>query len=359
MRQFLGKLSRKTIVIVGIVLGVVLLSGIGVAAAAALHTPSAQAAQSDDAQVNSALSATSASSHRRLVRVVSITGDQVTVTPSVGKNGQQKTLTISGSTKILKDGQPAKLSDIQANEWMIVRGADATHIRQINILGFGAQGTIQQLGTNSFTLLRSKQSGTGTVTINVSSSTIIQEGQIRVSLSNLQTGEQVVVFGNQASGGALNALLVHVSLVSGKVTAINGSSITLSHGAKGTEISVTTSASTKYYRAGQAVAASQLQVGDSIGVAGTVSNKTSVTATAIFIREPHVVGKVQSVSGDTITLKANNGATIVVTVNGSTKYLESGKAASLSDVHAGSVIEVVGAKTGDDAMTAFLIRIHA
>ena len=300
-----------------------------------------------------------ASKRNHIVRVVSISGNTLTVTPSADKKGQQKTLTVSSDTKISKYGQSATLSDIQANEWLVVRGSDAQHIQQINILGFGARGAIQALSDGGFTLLQSKHSGTGTVTVNVSSSTHIQEGQIQGSLQDLQAGEDVVVFGDHGSAGTLNALLVHVRLVGGQVSAINGNSITLHHGVKGTDIAVTTSSATKYYLAGQSVAASQLQIGDVVGVAGPISNKTSVTASAIFIRAPHVAGKVISVNGTTFTVQTKAGDTWTITVDSNTKYLKAGQSASLTDVQTGSLVEVVGLKSGDNALSALLVRIHA
>jgi hypothetical protein len=358
MRQLLGNLSRKTVVIVGGALGVVLVTSVGLAAVAAMRAPSANAAQGISVQDTSPPPTQNANLPHHLVHVVSVGGNTLTVTPSADKKGQQKTLTISDATKILKYGTPAKLSDIQANEWIIVRGSDSQHIQQITILGFGAQGTIRALNDGGFTLLKNKHSGAGTVTINVSTSTRIQEGQLRLSLSNLQAGENVVVFGNQASGGSLDALLVQVNLVSGQVRAIKGGSITLNHGAKGAEIAVTTSAATKYYLAGQLVSASQLKVGDTVGVAGVVSSKTSVTATAIFIREAHLAGKVLGVDGTTLTIETKSGVTWTVKVNSSTKYLRGGQPAGLADVQPGSLIEVVGFQSGDQTMTAFLIRLR-
>jgi hypothetical protein len=358
MKHVLGNISRKALLIAGIVLGVALVSGIGLAAAAALHAPDANAAQSASAQPGSDLSAQNFRGHGHVVRVVSVSGNTLTVAAGPGKKGQQRALTVSSDTKIMKYGQPAKLSDIQAGEWIRVSGSDARHIQQIDILGFAAAGTIQKLNSSGFTLLASKRSGTGTVTVNISSSTKIQEAHLSISLSDLQVGEGVIVFGDKGGNGSLDAWLVRVHLVNGQVTAINSATITLERGLKGTEISVTTSAATKYYLAGQPVAASQLHVGDVVGVAGAVSNKTSVTASAIFIRQPRVAGRVTGISGNTITLQARGGVTWTVTVDSSTKYLKDGQPASLSDVQKGSLIEVVGVKSGDNAITASVVHIR-
>jgi hypothetical protein len=353
MKHLLCHLSRKTLLIGGMALGVVLLSAMGLAAC------SASAAQGSSAQPTSTPTAQTFGRHEHLVRVVSVTGNTLTVATGLDKKSPQLTLTVSSTTKIMKYGQPATLSALQADEWIIVRGADAQHIQQINILGFGARGTIQTITTSGLTILSQKKAGTGTVAISVSGSTHIMEAGMQISLSDLQPGENIAAFGDKNSDGSLKALLVRVNLVSGQVTAISGNSITLSHGAKGTEISVTTSAATKYYLAGQQVSASQLQVNDTVAVAGPLANKTSVTATAIFIHEPTLAGKVTSVSGNTITMQTRDGVTWTVTVNSSTKYLKGGQPASLADVQTGSLIQVVGVKSGDNALTAAIVRIRA
>jgi hypothetical protein len=355
MWQFLSNLSRKALVISAIVLGVVVLTGIGLAAAAAIHPSSSAAAQS--AQAASAPLMQNSGRPAHLVQVTAINGSTLTVTAGVAaQKGRQVTLTISSATKITSYGQPATLADIQVGDYLLVAGKDAQHISRIAILGAGAAGTIQAINTGGLTLQTKKQ---GTITVAVSSSTKIVEGGVQISLSDLQPHETIAVFGAKQSDGSLSAKLIHVRLVRGQVTAINGSAITIMRGAKGATGTVTTSSATRYYVAGQEVPASTLQVGDQIGVAGPVSAKTSVTATAIFIRELKVRGRVTSVNGDTFTMLAKDGTTWTITVSSATKYLQDGQPAALSDVQRGSLVEVTGLKSGDDALTASIVRIHA
>ncbi len=360
MRQFLGRFSRKALLIGSIVIGVVLLTGIGLAAAAALSAAHSGAPQTASAPTSSSTPTAQGSDKvNHLVRVVSVNGNTLTVATGADKKSQQKTLTTSASTKITKYGQPAQLSDLQPDEWIMVHGTDATHIQQIAILGFGAQGAIQSINGSTLTVLMAKKAGTGTVNVNVSSSTHIMEGGVQVSLSDLQANESILAFGNKNSDGSLNAMLIRVKLVSGQVGDISGNTITLTHGNKGAQISVTTSSATKYYVGGKQVPASTLQVNDTIGVAGPLANKTSVTATAIFIQEPKVAGKVTSVNGNTIMVQTKNGVTWTVTADSSTQYLKAGQPASLADVQQGSLVEIVGMKIGDNALTAVVVRIHA
>jgi len=359
MRQFLSRFSRKALLIGSIVIGVVLLTGIGLAAAAAISAAHSGAPQTASASASSSMpTAPGSSKLDHLVRVVSVNGNTLTVATGADKKSQQKTLTISDSTKITKYGQTAQLSDLQPDEWIMVRGTDTTHIQQIAILGFGAQGTIQSINGSTLSVLMKKKSGTGTVNVNVSSNARIMEGGVQISLSDLQPNEDIVAFGDKNSDGSLNAMLIHVHLVSGQVADISGNTITLTHGNKGAQVSVTTSSATKYYVGGQQVPASTLQVNDSIGVAGPLSNKSSVTATAIFIQEPKVAGKVTGVNGNTITVQTKDHVTWTVTVDSSTQYVKDGQPASLSDVQQGSLVEIVGMKTGDNALTAVVVHLH-
>jgi preprotein translocase subunit YajC len=297
------------------------------------------------------------------MNVVSVDASKNTITVvAAGKaakgkenKGQQHTLTVSSDTRITKYSQPASFKDIQPDEYLIVAGKDTQHIQSIAILGYGASGTIQALSDGGLTL---KNAQGQTVTIAVSNSTKIVEGHRQASLSDLQPGEMIEVFGDKNSDGSLNALLIHVHLVHGQVTAINGNTITLTQGLKGHEVTVTTSDATQYYVGGKQVPASTLQVGDTIGVAGAISDKTSVNATAIFIHEPEVAGKVTAVKDNTITLQTKNGTTWTITVNNDTQYLKDGQPAALSDVQVGDLIAVVGLKTGDNALTAIVVHIH-
>jgi preprotein translocase subunit YajC len=363
MKQFLGRISRKTLMIGGIAVGVVLLTGIGLAAAAALHgSPQAANAQSASTPTSSA-AAQKLGGHVHLVHVVSVDASKNTITvvaagkAAKGKEGkrQQRTLTVSGATKITKYGQPAAFKDIQPDEYLLVAGADAQHIQRIAILGYGAAGTIQTISSGGLTI---KNAQGQMVSIAASNNTKILEGHMQITLADLQPGEVIAAFGDKNSDGSLNALLIHVHLVHGQVTAITGSTITLSQGLKGNEVTVTTSDATKYYIGGKQVSASTLQAGDTIGVAGVISDKTSVNAVAVFIQGPRVVGKVTAVNGNTITLQTKNGTTWTITVNNDTQYLKDGQPAALSDVQVGSQIAVVGLKTGDNALTAMVVHIH-
>src|SRR5690242_8362900 len=111
MRQFLSRVSRKTLVIGGVVLGIVLLTGVGLAAAAALHASAPNTARAlSDSPSDQPTSVPG--KHLHLVQVTAVNGNTITVVPAreIVKKGAKQTpttLTISSSTKITRYGQPA------------------------------------------------------------------------------------------------------------------------------------------------------------------------------------------------------------------------------------------------------------
>jgi hypothetical protein len=156
--------------------------------------------------------------------------------------------------------------------------------------------------------------------------------------------------------------------VHGTVTAVNGSSITITEktgprGAAGTTYTVDASnATVKKFAAGSApatISASQIAVGDEIGVTGTISG-TSVTATEIMDgmgmtgfgghgfggpgKGRGAIGTVSAVNGSTITLTGKDGKTY--TIDASSAAVEKMITGSLSDVTVGDTIGVEGSVSG-------------
>ena len=132
----------------------------------------------------------------------------------------------------------------------------------------------------------------------------------------------------------------------GTVTKISGSTLTL-RSLAGT-VTVTTSSSTTYSREDAKVKLSAIKVGDVVAVrgkrTGTSPTATSpIAATAITIEVPSTSGRVQSVSGDTVTLVTADGQLETVNVSSSTAYHGvRGATASLSSIKAGVYITAQG-----------------
>jgi hypothetical protein len=156
--------------------------------------------------------------------------------------------------------------------------------------------------------------------------------------------------------------------VHGTVTAVNGSTITITqkmgpNDATGTTYTIDASSATvKKFTQGSApatIAVSDIAVGDEIGAMGTVSG-TSVAATEIMDgkmgmgfggrgmggpgRGHGAIGTVSAINGSTITLTGKDGKTYTIDAGSAT--VEKTITTSLSDVTVGDTIGVEGSVSG-------------
>jgi Domain of unknown function (DUF5666) len=135
----------------------------------------------------------------------------------------------------------------------------------------------------------------------------------------------------------------------GTVTKISGSTLTL-RTISGT-VTVTTTSKTTYSREDKTVKFGAVAVGDVVAVRGTRGSSPTATspiaATAITIEVPSITGRVQSVSGHTVTLVTSDGQLEYVTLSGATTYHGVGKSATatVASVKAGVYIAAQGSQT--------------
>jgi hypothetical protein len=147
----------------------------------------------------------------------------------------------------------------------------------------------------------------------------------------------------------------------GTVTRISGSTLTLRTLA-GT-VTVTTSSSTTFSREEQTVHLNAVKVGDVVAVrgkrGGTAPTATSpIAATAITIEVPSVAGRVQSVSGNTVTLVTGNGQLENVILSSSTAYHGvRGAAATRSSLKAGIYIVAEGSQVSLTTLNADDVQV--
>jgi hypothetical protein len=147
----------------------------------------------------------------------------------------------------------------------------------------------------------------------------------------------------------------------GTVTNISGSTLTV-RTLQGTD-TVTTTSATTYSREGKKVSFSAIKVGAVVQVraargATSKSATSPIAATAITIEIPTVMGRVQSVSGNTITLVTSNGQLEYATTSGATVYQGIGSATATSaSVKAGIYVVVQGTETDLTHITADGVQV--
>jgi hypothetical protein len=147
----------------------------------------------------------------------------------------------------------------------------------------------------------------------------------------------------------------------GTVTRISGSTLTL-RTLTGT-VTVTTSSSTAYSREGVQVHFNSVRVGEVVAVrgkpSGTSPTATSpIAATGITIEVPSIAGRVESLSGNTITLVTEDGQLESVTLSSSTAYHGlRGVTASRSSLKAGVYIVAEGAQVNLTTLSADAVQV--
>lgn len=153
---------------------------------------------------------------------------------------------------------------------------------------------------------------------------------------------------------AVNHILNHN--VVGTTSAVSGNTVTLTD--KNNIVYTVDATNAKIMKAGAVISVSEIQVGDTLMVNGTISG-TNVVAKNILDGIPQVklnhenngnlvIGNVTSVSGNSfvVQIKARKGQTAAVTVNtdSNTTFKKDGQAASLSDLASGQKVMVKGTK---------------
>jgi hypothetical protein len=108
----------------------------------------------------------------------------------------------------------------------------------------------------------------------------------------------------------------------------------------GTSSSYAITSSTTFSEGPTTVTASELAVGQHVGI--QLSTSDDSTAANIDIQLPALFGTVTSVSGDTVVITDLEGFSRTIVVESSTTYTKSGATASLSDVVVGSDIIAEG-----------------
>ena len=140
------------------------------------------------------------------------------------------------------------------------------------------------------------------------------------------------------------------------ITAINGSSVSLET-VDGWSRTITVTDQTTITKDGEAIALTDLQVGDKIRFRQTVDDAGNYTVTAIAVVLPSVLGQATAVDSDSITLSQPDGTSVTVHVNGSTKFTVGGETGkSVADVEVGMIVGASGEQNADGSLNASKVR---
>ncbi|HWE61434.1 MAG TPA: DUF5666 domain-containing protein [Chloroflexota bacterium] len=163
------------------------------------------------------------------------------------------------------------------------------------------------------------------ITIDTSTTTTFTEAGATVTLAAVQTGEHIRISGsyNQVNRTAqARKVVVVVPAVSGVVTAVSGSTITLTD-RNAVQHTITIGASAKFERAGQSAGLQNIAVGSLVTVQGTTNSDGSLNVLRVLIHVPRVAGTISNVTGASFTLTTRAGKAYTVTTSPSTIYVQS------------------------------------
>lgn len=223
-------------------------------------------------------------------------------------------------------------------------------------MGHGPFGDISITAISGSKLALTTSDG-WTRTIDATGATVTRGGQT-INVSDLKVGDHIVFSQTRQTDGTFKITAIQVVLpeVGGTVTAVGGSSLTVSQ-RDGTTKTINLTSSTTYRLAGQASSKDAIKVGSVVEAEGTSNSDGSLTASLVEIRPAAVMGTVTAKTGSTITITDRSGASVTIKVSSSTQYQVAGKtSATLADVAVGNVLVAQGTRNSDGSLTASLVR---
>jgi hypothetical protein len=213
--------------------------------------------------------------------LTAVGASSVTIAPE--KGGPEVTLTVDASTIIRRNKMPATLADLQVGDRVEAK-YDPTTMIAIKIEAKSAmvvppptglakvEGTLTAVGGSSVTIAPEK--GGPEVTLTVDASTIIQRNKMPAALADLQVGDKVeakydpttmiAIKIEAKSAMATPPPSPGLAKVEGRLTAVNGSSVTIAPKKGGAAITLSVDASTVIERDHMPITLADLRVGDKV-----------------------------------------------------------------------------------------------
>jgi|HubBroStandDraft_4_1064222.scaffolds.fasta_scaffold347385_1 hypothetical protein len=223
-------------------------------------------------------------------------------------------------------------------------------------------GTIQSLGSQSFVI--KALSGKKMTTVNVDSTTKYTSFTGSVTFADLKVGDNVSVKGRlDPSTKAILAQSVTITPPTGTVTAVSGSTITLTSATTQTSVTIHTSSATIVSIGTIPISSSFLVAGQTIAYAGATASDGSINATNIYLNLKSEKGSVTSITAQSITVQATSGTSQVIPLSSHTTYVHtvsSGAtptAVTAHSIQTGNTVTVYVETSATGTNTAVLVEI--
>ena len=292
--------------------------------------------------------------------VTAVTSTSVTV---LQWNGTSATYTLTPTTTYTEGKTASTFASLVVGDRVEIQttGNASTTATSVNIELAELFGTVKSISGNAITI--SDPQGFSR-TIVVSSATTYTNAGAAGTLANVVVGSKIAAQGTidanltslDASSVAIGAAS-HVQEAKGTVTAVTSSSVTVKS-SDNTLTTYTYTPTTTFVEGSLAISASNVAVGQSVGV--EFNSSAATTALKVEVSLSFEAGTVTAISGNSISIKDFQGAAHTVMVSSATTYNlsggpgkhegDSGKgttSGSLTDVIVGAKIFASGALASD------------
>ncbi len=244
-------MTFKRLTTATVLTGVLITGGVGAAFSGTAHAATAPGARASHAAAvrHTARTRRNHRIHRaarQALRVTAVSGDTIN---AITRGNLPVTITVGTTTTYKEVGvTAASLANVTPGESILARGKrTATRTIQatvVRILLARDVGVVTTVNGSSLTVTGAN--GTSHM-VNIAATTAITRAGVTAQVSDITPNTAIVAVGTPNADGSLNAtrVVIRAAHVAGRVTAVNGSAITV-QGAYGTTYTVNTSSSTVY-----------------------------------------------------------------------------------------------------------------
>jgi Domain of unknown function (DUF5666) len=162
----------------------------------------------------------------------------------------------------------------------------------------------------------------------------------------LTTGAMAAPAGTAAASPTAKLRQAPSNVFGGKVTSISASQLTVKNAKGDSKTFLRTDTTIVVKGRGEKAAWSEIEINSQVRVRFETRNG-KLYATRVHLGRAHLAGKVETVSGNVLTIRTRDGKDVKITVTSATKYFQvTGKkqrqAGSLNDIHAGMRLAAAG-----------------
>ncbi|MBI3115651.1 MAG: hypothetical protein HYZ09_04145 [Candidatus Kerfeldbacteria bacterium] len=312
--------------------------------------------------------------------LTSLSDTALPATLTVQSEATTYTVTVTADTKLVRkyNGRSA-LSEFGIGDDLRVRGTlagtsmTATHIKNYSIQWRGRHalwGTIDSIDAAAKSFVYTPKRG-DPLTVTTNDGTKVFQGNRAGEFADLEVGMTVRVIGvwnKSADTIAANRILIKLTTLNGKVTAVDADAKTFDllvrkRGVETTHVITTNDETVFHTRYFGLTSFDTLEVGDAVHVRGLKTGDTALTALVVWdkserkrFRVEH--GTIESIDADAMTFvmeqKQGDDLTVLV-VTGTVLVNKDGTVMAFADLAVGDTVQVWGV-LADDELTALVVR---